>query len=44
MMMLDVCSPVDDITKEEVNKQMQTTHKWATNAYEYFMTKYEKTK
>jgi queuine tRNA-ribosyltransferase len=23
---------------------MQTTHKWATNAYEYFMTKYEKTK
>lgn len=44
MMMLDVCSPVTDITKEEVNEQMQTTHRWAEIAYRYHMEKYEKTR
>jgi len=42
MMMLDVCSPVGEITKDEVEKQMQLTHKWAKQAYEYFMPKYDK--
>jgi len=42
MMMLDVCSPVGEITKEEVEQQMQLTHKWAKQAYEYFMPKYDK--
>ena len=40
MMMLDVCSPVEWITKQEVEKQMQLTHKWARMAYEYFKPKY----
>ena len=40
MMMLDVCSPVWNITKEEVASQMKLTHKWAKQAYEYFMPKY----
>ena len=40
MMMLDVCSPVEWITKQEVEKQMQLTHKWAKMAYEYFKPKY----
>lgn len=44
MMMLDVCSPVGEITKEEVKKQMNTTHAWAKKAYEYFMSKYDQTR
>ena len=40
MMMLDVCSPVEDISKEEVERQMNITHNWAKRAYEYFMPKY----
>lgn len=41
MMMLDVCSPVDNISKDEVVRQMEITHKWAKTAYEYFLPKYE---
>lgn len=41
MMMLDVCSPVDDITKEEVAKQLAITHKRAKEAYEYHHTNYD---
>ena len=41
MMMLDVCSPVDNITKDEVARQMSITHKWAQQAYEYFKPRYE---
>jgi len=44
MMMLDVCSPVWEISKEEVEYQMNLTHKWAKQAYEYFMPKYDKTR
>ena len=44
MMMLDVCSPVENITKDEVYKQMLITHKWAEKAYNYFMPKYESTR
>ena len=40
MMMLDVCSPVWNITKEEVASQMKLTHKWAKQAYKYFILKY----
>ncbi len=36
MMMLDVCSPVDEITKAEVASQMATTHHRAKTAYDYF--------
>lgn len=43
MMMLDVCSPVDEISKQEVFQQMQITHKRAKQAYEYFMPKYKNT-
>ena len=41
MMMLDVCSPVGEISKQEVEKQMQLTHAWAKQAYDYFMPKYD---
>ncbi len=41
MMMLDVCSPVNNITKDEVEKQMKLTHKWAEIAYNYFIPKYD---
>jgi len=41
MMMLDVCSPVDNITKEEVARQMWITHSRAKTAYEYFEKKYD---
>lgn len=44
MMMLDVCSPVGEITKQEVEQQMELTHKWAKQAYDYFMPKYEQTR
>jgi len=43
MMMLDVCSPVEDIRKEEVENYMNRTHAWAQKAYEYFEPKYEQT-
>ncbi len=42
MMMLDVCSPVDNITKDEVARQMGITHSRAQQAYEYFLPQYEK--
>jgi len=44
MMMLDVCSPVDNITKWEVASQMWTTHHRAKTAFEYFQEKYESTR
>ena len=44
MMMLDVCSPVENITKQEVEKQMNMTHNRAKRAYEYFEKKYDKEK
>ena len=44
MMMLDVCSPVGEITKQEVSSQMELTHKWAKQAYDYFMPKYNQTR
>ena len=40
MMMLDVCSPVENITKDEVRQHMELTHKWAKQAYEYFKPLY----
>jgi len=40
-MMLDVCSPVKDITKKQVADQMKKTHDWAKIAYEYHQSKYE---
>ena len=42
--MLDVCSPVNWITKQDVKKQMQLTHKWAKIAYEYFKSRYSQTR
>lgn len=44
MMMLDVCSPVDNISKEEVARQMNITHKWAKKAFDYFQPKYDQTR
>jgi len=44
MMMLDVCSPVDNITKDEVARQMGITHTRAQQAHEYFLPKYENTR
>ena len=44
MMMLDVCSPIENISKKEVEQQMNLTHKWAKQAYEYFSSKYDETK
>ncbi|MFZ5341441.1 MAG: hypothetical protein ACOZBL_02555 [Patescibacteria group bacterium] len=44
MMMLDVCSPVSDISKDEVARQMKITHTWAQRAYEYFQPKYDQTR
>ena len=40
MMVLDVCSPVYNISKDEVAYQMQLTHKWAKRAFDYFLPKY----
>lgn len=40
MMMLDVCSPVKDITKKQVAEQMKKTHDWAKIAYEYHQQNY----
>jgi tRNA-guanine family transglycosylase len=44
MMMLDVCSPVDNITKQEVEAQMNITHKRAKQAYQHFDKLYEDTR
>jgi hypothetical protein len=41
MMMLDVCSPVHDITKKEVAKHMQLTHARAAQQYEHHMRGYD---
>ncbi len=41
MMMLDVCSPVHDITKKEVARQLQITHRRAKEAYKYHMKNYD---
>ncbi len=44
MMMLDVCSPVTNITKEEVASQMWITHKRAKQAHEHMSKIYDSTK
>ena len=44
MMMLDVCSPVDNITKQEVARQMWITHSRAKTAFEYYEKKYDSSK
>jgi queuine tRNA-ribosyltransferase len=41
MMMLDICSPVQDISKQKVASQMAITHQWAARAYEYHMSGYD---
>ncbi len=41
MMMLDVCSPVTDISKETVAQQLKITHQRAKEAFEYHTKKYE---
>lgn len=44
MMMLDVCSPAEDISKRKVYNQMQLTHKRAKEQYDYFETIYDNRK
>ena len=44
MMMLDVCSPVDNITKKEVASQMALTHSRAKMAYDYHISQYDESK
>lgn len=44
MMVLDVCSAVHDISKNDVANQMELTHKWAKMAFDYFLPNYDKTK
>jgi len=44
MMVLDVCSSIENISKEKVAQQMQTTHSWAKKAFDYFGEKYDSTK
>ena len=41
MMMLDVCSPVENISKKEVAAHMQITHDRAEIQYQYHMEKYD---
>lgn len=41
MMMLDVCSPVDNISKQTVTEHMHITHRRAKEAYEYHMQWYD---
>lgn len=41
MMMLDVCSPVHNITKKKVAQHMETTHKRAKKQYDYHMKNYD---
>jgi queuine/archaeosine tRNA-ribosyltransferase len=40
MMVLDVCSPVHEINKDEVAFQMNLTHRWAKKAFDYFLSRY----
>lgn len=40
MMMLDVCSPVKDITKKRVEEHVQITHKRAYEAFSYHQRQY----
>ncbi len=42
MMMLDVCSPVLEISKDQVAAHMATTHKRAKEQYEYHQKEYDK--
>ncbi len=42
MMMLDVCAPVTQITKQEVEKYMHQTHRWAKEQFEYYTNNKEK--
>ena len=44
MMVLDVCSPVAHITKDQVASQMKLTHRRADQAFEYFMPRYDQTR
>lgn len=44
MMVLDVCSPIHNISKQKVAQQMKITHDWAKMAFEHFMPKYDKTR
>ena len=41
MMMLDVCSPVLDITKKKVADQMSLTHQRASQQFQYHTTGYD---
>lgn len=41
MMMLDVCSPVKDITKKKVAEHMLMTHKRATEQFVYHQAGYD---
>ncbi len=43
MMMLDVCSPAG-ADKKTINEHMQTTHRRAKRAFEYFQPKYDKSR
>jgi queuine tRNA-ribosyltransferase len=40
MMMLDVCSPVKDITRKKVEEHLALTHQRAKQAYEYHIKHY----
>lgn len=42
MMMLDVCSPVHDISKKKVAQHMKTTHQRAKTQYDHHMKEYDK--
>jgi hypothetical protein len=41
MMMLDICSPVKNISKYEVAQQMNQTHRRAEIQYDYHHARYE---
>jgi queuine/archaeosine tRNA-ribosyltransferase len=40
MMVLDVCSPTTNNTKDKTYQQMQLTHRWAKEQFEYFEQHY----
>lgn len=44
MMVLDVCSPVSSITKDEVAQQMKLTHRRADLAFQHFLPHYDQTR
>ena len=44
MMMLDVCAPIQDITKKEVANYMYLTHRRAKQQFDYHMQDYERYK